>query len=341
MFHPIIRGTRRKAHGRILAAIVTLMVASIAASMLATAALAYGGDSLRAEANEYRVKGHLDPVIGTSLLDDIATKRASQMVNQNKLEHDMDYVKWRLNAAGVCWTTFGEIIAWERGYPDYSAARTMKQWMNSSAHRDIIMDGTYNAAGGAWKRSDLDGAHFSVMVFARLCSASTTNVTVRKLALEQRYDPDRPMVFLSGKHTGYKLSATGAVLGRKTVTAQSRVQRTAAGRAHANGRAWIKVSSGALAGFWVLETPSQFVRGMTQYKACASDRSIRVEADRYTGQNFDWLGRVTKSRSRTYSHATQTTVDARAIINGRVYLRFADGYLAGYWVRDTDEIDFT
>jgi hypothetical protein len=341
MFQPITRGTRRTAHGRILAAIAMVMVASMAASMLAAPALAYGGDSLRAAANEYRVKGDLDPVIGTSLLDDIATKRAAQMVKQNKLEHDMDYVKRRLNAAGVCWKTFGEIIAWERGYPDYSADRTMKQWMNSPAHRDIVMDGAYNAAGGAWKRSDLDGAHFSVMVFVRLCSTSTTNESVPKLTLEQRYDPDRPMVFLRGKHTGYKLSATGAVLGRKTVTAQSRVQRTAAGRSHANGTAWIKVSSGALAGYWVHETPSQFVRGMTEYHVYASDRSVKLEADRYRGYRFNWLGRVTDSRSRTYSHATQTKVDARGIINGRVYLRFASGYLGGFWVRDTSQIDFT
>jgi hypothetical protein len=341
MFNPITRGVRKTMHGRFLAVIAATMVASIAAGMVAPAALAYGGDSLRTAANEYRVKGHLDPVIGTNLLDDIATKRAAQMVNQNKLEHDMDYVKRRLTVAGVCWTKFGEIIAWERGYPTYSADRTMRQWMNSPSHRDIVMDGVYNAAGGAWQRADLDGAHFSVMVFARLCNTSTTNQTVPRLAADQRYNPDRPMVFLRGKHTGYKLSATGEVLGHKTVTARSRVQRTAAGRAHANGKAWIKVSSGALAGYWVHETPSQFVRGMTQYTAYASDRSISVEADRYTGHKFDWLGQVTRSRSRTYSHATQTKVDARAIINGRVYLRFASGYLAGYWVRDTDKIDFT
>jgi uncharacterized protein YkwD len=353
MFQPITRGTHEAAHGRILAVIAAAMMASAAASMVAAPALAHGGDSLRAAANEYRsegfrdskghliVAGGLDPVIGTSLLDDIATKRASQMVNQNELAHNMEYVKRRLVSSGVCWTSFGEIIAWERGYAEYSADRTMLQWMNSKAHRDIVMDGSYNAAGGAWRRADLDGAHFSVMVFARLCGADASNETVARLSLDQRYDPDRRMIFMAGKHTGYKLSADGEVLGRKTVTVESRVQRTAAGRAHANGKAWIKVSSGALAGHWVHETPSQFVRGMTQYRVYATDRSVTVAAGRYTGHKFDWLGRVTLSRSRTYSHSTQTKVEARSIINGRVYLRFSFGYLAGFWVPDTSSINFT
>jgi hypothetical protein len=352
MFQPITRAMPTTAmRGRIVATILAAMVAGTAAGMVAAPALAHGGDGLRAAANEYRdegfrdakgklvVAGGLDPVIGTSLLDDIASRRATQMVNEGELEHNIAYVTRRLNSAGVCWKTFGEIIAWERGYPEYSSDRTMLAWMNSPLHRDIVMEPVYNAAGGAWRRAD-DGAHFSVMVFAKLCDASAGTDTVPRLRPDQRYDPDRELVFLAGKHTGYRLSAKGVVLARKTVTYHSRATRTAAGRADAKGKAWLKVSSGGLEGFWVHESPQQYVRGRTMYRVYASDRTVRVEADRYRGHKFDWLGRVTESRSRSYGHATQTDVTARAIINGRGYLRFASGYLRGFWVRDTSQIDF-
>jgi hypothetical protein len=349
MFQPITRGTPSAAwRARIVASIVSLMVAVTAAGMVASPVLAYGGDGLRAAANHYREAGFhegnineaggLDPVVGTSLLDDIASKRASKMVNQGYLEHDLDYVGKRLKDAGVCWRTFGEIIAWERGFPEYSYDRTMLAWMHSDPHRDIVMGQDYNAAGGAWRRAD-DGAHFSVMVFAQLCNGSTSTETVNRLRPDNRYDPDRKLVFNVGKHTAYRLSATGQVLSRKTVRYHSRTTRTAAGRAHANGKAWLKVSSGALKDWWVHESPSHYVRGMTLYRVYVSDRTVRVEADRYRAYKFDWLGRATDSRMLTYSHATYTDVTAHAIINGRAYLRFASGYLRGYWVRDNSQID--
>jgi hypothetical protein len=349
MFQPITRGMCSAAwRARIVASIVSLVVAVTAAGMVASPTLAYGGDGLRAAANHYReagfhegninVAGGLNPVVGTSLLDDIASKRASQMVNLGYLEHDLDYVGKRLKAAGVCWKTFGEIIAWERGYPEFSYDRTMLQWMRSTDHREIVMGQDYNAAGGAWRRAD-DGAHFSVMVFVQMCNASASTETTKQLRPDHRYDPDRPLVFNEGKHTGYRLSAKGRVLSRKTVTYHSRTTRTAAGRAYANGKAWLKVSSGALEGFWVHESPSQYVRGMTLYRVYANDQTVRVEADRYRGYKFDWLGRAKDSRARTYSHATYTDVTARAIVNGRGYLRFASGYLHGFWVRDTSQID--
>jgi hypothetical protein len=351
MFQPITRRMPTATRARIVAIIVAAMVASTSASMVVSPAQAHGGDGLRAAANEFRrdgfrdargnlvVAGGLDPVIGTSLLDDIASKRATQMVNHGELKHDLEYVGKRLQSSGVCWKTFGEIIAWERGFPEYSYERTLLAWMNSQPHRDIVMGQDYNAAGGAWRRAD-DGAHFSVMVFAQRCDASASSETVARLRPDHRYDPDRPLVLKAGRHTGYRLSARGVVIGRKTVTYHSRATRTAAGRAHANGRAWLKVSSGALKGFWVHESPNQYVRGMTLYRVYASDRTVKVEPDRYRGYKFDWLGRAKDSRARSYSRYSRTHVEARAIVNGRGYLRFASGYLHGFWVRDTSQIDF-
>jgi hypothetical protein len=340
MFNQTRRLAGAAAHRRILAIIVSAMVAGTAATIVAAPALGHGGDGLRAAANEHRVQHHLEPVIGTGLLDDIATKRALQMVNKDKLEHDMEYVSKRLDASGVCWKTFGEIVAWESGYSGYSYDRTMDAWWGSPPHRDIIMTPEFNAAGGAWSRGD-DGDHYSVMVFAVLCGASISDGSIPRLSPDRVYDPDRPMVFREGTYTGYRLSATGDVLRRKTVTFSSRATPTASGRARVNGKAWLKVSSGRLDGYWVHETPSSFVRGMTQYRGYATAREVVLEAGTYRGAKFDSLGRATDVRSRTFNHKREAQIGARAIINGRGYLRFSSGYLDGYWVRDTSKIDFT
>jgi hypothetical protein len=325
--------------GRVAAALtaLTLLCGGIAVTPATT--LAYGGDGLRAAANAYRADAHLAPVAGTALLDDIASHRASQMVRLNKLEHDIDYVTHRLNDAGVCWKGVGEILAWEKGWSDYDYQRTAQAWYDSPTHRDIMLGAGYNAAGGAW-RSAPDLQHYSVMVFVELCGTSTSSVSVSYLKPSRTYDPDRSLVLDRGRHTAYRLSAEGFVVSRRTVWYDHRTTRSASGRAYVGNTAYLKVSSGALRGYWVRESSHAYVKGMTLFRAFEPARSISLEAGRYHGYRFDWLGRVTDARSRTYRHATVTGVTARAVINGRVYLRFASGWLAKHWVRDTGTIHF-
>ena len=115
--------------GRIAATLSALALLCAGLAVAPATTLAYGGDGLRAAANAYRAAAHVQPVGGTELLDDIASHRASQMVRLNRLEHNLDYVTHRLNEAGVCWKGVGEILAWERGWPDYDYQRTAKAWL--------------------------------------------------------------------------------------------------------------------------------------------------------------------------------------------------------------------
>ncbi len=154
--------------GTRFAALSFAAVVFMAGLALPAPAAAYGGDGLRAAANGYRASQHLAPVAGTALLDEIATARAADMAAHNALKHDMAYVEARIKAAGVCWTGYGEIIAWSSG--EYSYNRTMLQWWDSATHKAIMMSSSYNAAGGAWQRS-AQGGNFSVMVFVTLCGA--------------------------------------------------------------------------------------------------------------------------------------------------------------------------
>jgi hypothetical protein len=324
---------------RLVAALTALMLLGGAVAASPATTLAYGGDGLRAAANALRVDAHVAPVGGTALLDDIASHRASQLVRLDRLEHDLDYVTHRLNEAGVCWKLVGEILAWERGWPDYDYERTAQAWFDSDTHRAIMLGDRYNAAGGAW-RGTPDMQHYSVMVFVELCGTTTSSVSVSTLKPSRTYDPDRPLVLTRGRHTGYRFSADGFVISRKTVSYDHRVTRSAAGRAYIGNTAYLKVGSGALRGYWVRESRDAYVRGMTLFRAYDTARAIAVAAGRYHGRHFDWLGRITDSRGRIYAHAATTGVTARAVINGRPYLRFASGWLAGRWVRDTRDISF-
>ena len=197
-----------------MARTIAMLLAALlmtAVTLAATAPVrAAGGDGLREAANGYRQGHGLDPVIGTALLDDIANRRAAHMAQEDTLEHDMAYVSQRLNDAGVCWSGFGEIIAWEN-YPDYSADRVMEMWWNSPSHHDIMMGEGYNAAGGAWDTAG-DGGHYSVMVFVTLCGQSVAAEPGSVLYPDDRYDPNRELVLKEGRVTAYRLNRSGAVL---------------------------------------------------------------------------------------------------------------------------------
>jgi uncharacterized protein YkwD len=314
-----------------LAAAFTLASLALAAPVQATTR----GDGLRASANEERVERSIPRVQGRWILDSIADARADQMRDARDLEHDMDYVRYRLNKADVCWTSFGEIIAWRSG-GSYSYDGTINQWMNSDPHRDILLGSGFNAAGGSWATAS-DGSHYSVMIFVTLCGSELSTST--GLQPGQEYSPDRPMIFVKGKHTAYKLGSGGQVLSSKTVTFSSRTRAQSTGRTKVDGKAYLKVTSGALSGYWVRETPRSYVRGMTAKTTYASPRAIAVAEGTYTGYTFDSLGRVTGKRTGTLAWNSGADASARAIINGKPFFLVKNGMWAGYWLRDTRQVN--
>jgi uncharacterized protein YkwD len=324
------------------AAALLAVVLAAAAMVQASPVQATGGDGLRAAANTYRMQewpqeGPLNPVGASALLDDIAVRRAAQMVNADKLEHDIDYVFDRLNSSGVCWKGFGEIIAWERGYPEYSYERTMGMWWDSPTHHAVMMGDDYNAAGGAWKSGD-DGAHYSVMIFAELCSSSIAYTSTPLLKPVRKYNPDRPMVFRHGTFTGYRLSESGDVIGRKSVTFERGSRTTSAGRTPTDGRAWLKVSGGPLAGYWVRESEKSYVRGVSARTDFSPAEQLRLVPGRYTGLKFDWLGGIEREKAFRTSWTAKMRTSARAMISGHKYFLVSSGALDGWWLRDTDAV---
>jgi putative cell wall-binding protein len=142
---------------------------------------AVGGDTFVSLANQKRASVGKAPVSLSAAVDAISVERGKTMAAKDVLAHDLAYVQRRLGELGQCYSSVGEIIAWERGYPSYSYARTVDAWWASATHH-AIMVGDYNAAGGSWATS-ASGATYSVMVFVKLCTAPapapTTSSTTR------------------------------------------------------------------------------------------------------------------------------------------------------------------
>jgi len=174
----------RFATARRIASILTALTLVLA---FAAPAAAVDGDKYVALANVKRDSVGLAPVAMSNAVNTVSHERATQMANSDVMSHDLAYVASRLKALGVCFTGYGEIIAWERGYPTYDPARTMEQWWASQGHHDIIV-GNFNAAGGSHKTA-ASNKIYSAMVFVKLCTAPTSSgsTVIQRLAGADRY----------------------------------------------------------------------------------------------------------------------------------------------------------
>ena len=140
--------------------------------------------------NLKRVSVGLGPVSPHSAVDRVAVERANHMAADDDFTHDMAYVASRLTALGVCYTGYGEIIAYTTR-TDYTPSNAIERWWKSAGHK-AIMTGSYTHAGGSHTRSTDSGATYSVMVFIKLCGASTpppsgSETQITRLAGADRY----------------------------------------------------------------------------------------------------------------------------------------------------------
>jgi len=174
------------ATGRRLIGLITAL--TLVAAFAAPAAAVDGAQYVQL-ANAKRASVDMPPVSLVAAVETVSHERANKLATTDFFAHDLDYVASRLKALGVCFTTFGEIIAWERGYPTYDPARTIEQWWASTGHH-AIMVGNYNGAGGSHKTSPASNKIYSVMIFVKLCSApppSGGTTVIQRLSGGDRY----------------------------------------------------------------------------------------------------------------------------------------------------------
>lgn len=167
--------------------LLAIALAALVTAGPVTPVLAVGGQTYVQLTNVKRASVGKAAVGFSTALDKISVERAHQLATTDVFEHDMAYIGRRLSQLGVCYSSVGEIIAWERGYPTYDYQRTIDQWWASSGHH-AIMVGDYNGAGGSHETSSGTNKLYSVMVFAKLCQAPTASTgKVSRIAGSDRY----------------------------------------------------------------------------------------------------------------------------------------------------------
>jgi len=155
------------------------MLGAFAAMLMAVALLptmpgpvaAAGGQGFVRMANGHRSDAGLGGVAYHAVIDQIAIERGRQIKRAGELGHDFDYLRRRFEEEGICWRSFGEIVAYN-GTGDFSAFGT--QWFNSTTHRNIML-GEYTHASGS--REEDDGRWYGVMIFVKICGAEPLPLT--------------------------------------------------------------------------------------------------------------------------------------------------------------------
>lgn len=150
----------------------SLVGATLLAAMLvptvAQPAAAADGASFAAAANARRAAAGVGPVAVHGTIDQIAVERGNQIAAAQQIGHDFPALIARFAQLGVCWNAIGEIVAMNGSG---SVDTFIGQWMNSTVHRGVMLDGNYTHVGGYSKQGS-DGRHYGVMIFARVCGST-------------------------------------------------------------------------------------------------------------------------------------------------------------------------
>ena len=140
----------------------------------------------------------------------------------------------------------------------------------------------------------------------------------------------------AGPHPAVMFSAAWAITASRTVTLASPATVTGSRRAGVPNRGvFLRIAGGALAGWWVKEDRVSYIPGLVAFTTYSPVRHIAMGIGRWELYRFDSTGRMTQAKGLTVGGATTFHADRTAVIDGRPYVRVADGTWAGWWVPGT------
>ncbi|MGH2418528.1 MAG: S-layer homology domain-containing protein [Candidatus Limnocylindria bacterium] len=149
--------------------LATLLGATLLAAMLVPAvarpAAAVDGATFTMAANARRAEAGVGPVALHATINQIAVERSNEVAAARQIGHDFPALIERFAQLGVCWQALGEIVAMNSSG---TVDTFITQWMNSTVHRSVMLNGNYTHVGGS-STVGSDGRHYGVMVFARVC----------------------------------------------------------------------------------------------------------------------------------------------------------------------------
>jgi spore germination protein YaaH len=155
------------------------------------------------------------------------------------------------------------------------------------------------------------------------------------------YDPARALTFRAATTTGYHFDAAGKVVATKTYTLTRASSAATSQRSRiipGHSGAWFYAVNGIWAGYWVRESPTVYLPGISEKTTFSPVRSVWFAAGTWTGYKFDTSGHVVASKRYPLSRSSWASANARAIINGRSYVAIVNGVWAGYWVPESSSI---
>ena len=122
-----------------------------------------------------------------------------------------------------------------------------------------------------------------------------------------------------------------AVIGTKAWRARATTTVGASQRAVINGIRRLRVSGGALNGYWVTEAKEAHLPGVTQLTDLDS-ASAKLEAGRRTGYRYYESGKIRSSKSSSIASDQTTLLSAWAIVKATARYFALSGTWASYWV---------
>ena len=142
----------------------------------------------------------------------------------------------------------------------------------------------------------------------------------------------------AGPHSGYRFSTTGAILARKDLTLSGKAMTQTDRRRAVPGRSgiWLRLTSGALAGYELRESPIAYIPGKAGDTAYRPAATISIPAGRYLGYRWDTAWDLASTVYARVGTATTTTATSRAVIDGRPYVRVAAGTWKDTWLPVTE-----
>lgn len=173
------------------------------------------------------------------------------------------------------------------------------------------------------------GGRFQVVATALLIAASMV------VAVPPVEAANRTVRLEPGIQTGYRFTSAGAISARKTITIATTPALTSTDRRRlVPGRSgiWLRVASGALAGYEVLESPIAYIPGIAGDTRTSPPVKITFGPGSYLGYRFDASWGLASTRSGSVATSTSATSGRRAVIDGRPYVLLASGPWTGTWM---------
>jgi peptidoglycan/xylan/chitin deacetylase (PgdA/CDA1 family) len=137
----------------------------------------------------------------------------------------------------------------------------------------------------------------------------------------------------AGIQVGYLFDSAGVEFGRKTVVLASPVSTTTAERRWITARGThLRLTTGALAGYYVRESMVAYVPGLLSIKVLQPAARVAFPAGTYLGYRFDASWQMMATKRGVLSRASGALADRRVLIDGRPYAEMVSGIWAGYWI---------